>query len=87
MHRGMKLLHLMTSTNVIDSRAADREGPRICLPQDYAKALELWKQSGELGHTKSYSNIGCAYYAHCRGVERDEKKAEYYYELAAMGGM
>ena len=57
MHRGMKLLHLMTSTNVIDSRAADREGPRICLPQDYAKALELWKQSGELGHTKSYSNL------------------------------
>ena len=56
------------------------------LPQDYAKALELWHQAAELGHTESYYCIGSAYYFD-RGVERDEKKAIHYWELAAMGGL
>jgi len=55
------------------------------LPQDRAKALELWHQAGKLGYVPSYYNIGGAYYFG-RGVERDEKKANHYYELAAMGG-
>ena len=55
------------------------------LTQDYNKALELWHQAGELGNTKSYSNIGNSY-LQGNGVERDEKKAMHYYELAAMGG-
>ena len=55
------------------------------LPRNRAKALELWKQAGELGHAGAYFNIGNAYY-NGRGVERDEKKANHYYELAAMGG-
>ena len=56
------------------------------LPQDYGKALELWHKAGELGNTKSYSNIGGAYHVG-NGVERDEKKAAHYLELAAMGGV
>lgn len=56
------------------------------LPQDYAKALELWHQAGELGYAPSYHNIGNAYY-NGDSVERDEKKARHYYELAAMGGV
>ena len=55
------------------------------LPQDHAKALELWHQAGELGNTKSYYSIGVAYDLG-NGVGRDEKKAKYYYELAAMRG-
>ena len=55
------------------------------LPQDYAKALELWHQAGELGHATSYFNIGSSY-LQGNGVERNEKKAVHYYELAAMGG-
>ena len=55
------------------------------LPQDHAKALELWHRAAELGHALSYHNIGSAYYAG-NGVVRDEKKAKHYYELAAMGG-
>ena len=55
------------------------------LPKDHAKALELWHQAAELGSAKSYYSIGVAY-SDGEGVERDEKKAEYYYELAAMGG-
>ena len=55
------------------------------LSQDRVKALELWHQSAELGYTKAYNNIGIAYQQGF-GVERDEKKAIHYTELAAMGG-
>ena len=55
------------------------------LPQVYAKALELWHQAAKLGNAKSYYSIGIAY-LNGNGVERDVKKAGYYYELAAMGG-
>lgn len=46
-------------------------------PQDYDKALELLLRAGQLG---------CATNGSGRGVEQDEKKAVYYYELAAMKG-
>ena len=55
------------------------------LPQDHAKALELLHQAAELGYAPSYYNIGGVYHVG-RGVERDMKKANHYYELAAMGG-
>ena len=55
------------------------------LQQDYSKALELWHRAGELGNAKAYHNIGHAYHTG-RGVERDDQKANHYYELAAMGG-
>ena len=55
------------------------------LPQDRAKALELWHRAGELGYASAYNNIGIAYYS-CNGVERDMKKAKHYWELATMGG-
>ena len=55
------------------------------MPQNHAKALELYHQAGELGHSSSYYNIGIAY-LNGRGVERDEKKANHYWELAAIGG-
>ena len=55
------------------------------LPQDHAKALELWHQSANFGNAASYYNIGNSYYQGY-GVERDEIKAKHYYELAAIGG-
>ena len=55
------------------------------LPQDQAKALELYHRAAELGHVGAYYNIGCAYHGG-NGVEMDEKKAAHYWELAAMGG-
>ena len=55
------------------------------LQQDLHKALELWYRAGELGYAEAYNNIGNAYHFG-NGVERDEKKADHYYELAAMGG-
>ena len=55
------------------------------LPQDNYKALKLWQQAAELGFARSYTKIGYAY-QHGYGVERDEKKAIHYTELAAMVG-
>ena len=61
-----------------------REG-RYGFPQDYDKAFELFVWAGELGCNKAFNNIGCAY-SYGEGAEIDEKKAKYYYELAAIGG-
>jgi len=55
------------------------------LPQNYAMALKLYHRAGELGYANSYYNIGYAY-RNGEGVERDEKKARHYYELAAIKG-
>ena len=55
------------------------------MTQDQDKAMELYHRAGELGCARAYYNIGNAY-NFGRGVERDEKKAEHYHELAAMGG-
>ena len=49
--------------------------------QDSAKAVEFWRKAGRDG----YANIGFAYYLG-HGVERDEKMAKHYFELAAMDG-
>ena len=53
--------------------------------QSYAKALECWYRSGNLGHALAYNDIGFSH-QHGRGVKVDKEKAMYYYELAAMGG-
>ena len=54
-------------------------------PEDWAKALELYRRAAELGNASSYHNIGHAY-LDGRGVERGERKATHYWELAAIGG-
>ena len=51
------------------------------LQQDSAKAVEFYRKAGKYG----YNNIGFAY-DNGDGVERDEKMASHYYELAAMEG-
>ena len=57
----------------------------LYLVQDMAKANELYLKAGELGCADAYFNLGFAY-SHGQGMERDFKKAEYYWELAAMSG-
>ena len=54
-------------------------------PQDVVKSFELFVWAGDLGCTEAYCNIGYAY-ENGNGVEIDEKKAKYYFELAAIGG-
>ena len=55
-------------------------------PQDYVKALELYHRAAELGQNQAYRDIGYAYDTGRRGLEVDKKKANHYYELAAMAG-
>ena len=55
------------------------------MPQDFAKANELFLRAGELGCADAYCNLGNSYYTG-RGVEVDKKKANDFYELAAMNG-
>ena len=55
------------------------------LPQDWAKANELYLKAGELGCALAYFNLGHSYYSGT-GVEIDIKKAKHYYELAVMNG-
>ena len=55
------------------------------MPQDYDKAMKLWLRAGELGCCRRIAILAIAY-DNGEGVERDMKKAKYYYELAAMGG-
>jgi hypothetical protein len=55
------------------------------LPQDWAKANELFLKAGELGCAGAYHNLGNSYSVG-NGVEIDKKKAMHYYELAAMNG-
>jgi len=54
-------------------------------PQDHTKALELFHRAGALGYAEAYVNNGYAYDCGV-GVEVDKKKANHYYELAAIGG-
>ena len=55
------------------------------MPQDRAKANELFLKAGELGCVDAYYNLGIAY-DEGNGVEINKKKAKNYYELAAMKG-
>ena len=54
-------------------------------PRNYKKAIKLWLRAGDLGHAAANQNVGYAY-DEGEGVEKDENKAKYYFELAAMGG-
>jgi len=55
------------------------------IPQDFQKANELFLKAGELGCAFGYYNLGNSYRVGM-GVEMDKKKAQHYFELAAMMG-
>ena len=55
------------------------------LPQDEARANELYLKAGELGSPEAYHNLGVLY-DNGFAVAIDKKKAKHYYELAAMNG-
>ena len=58
---------------------------------DSVRASELFLKAGKLGSSDGYCNLGNLYTGHegedgTSGVEPDNKKAQYYYELAAIKG-
>ena len=58
---------------------------RYGLQKDYTEAFGLLVQAVELGCAEAHNSIGTAFYDG-KGVDRDAKKAKYYYNLAAIGG-
>ena len=52
---------------------------------DYAVALEYYTKAAELGDVAAYFCLGALYY-YGNGVEKDEEKAVYHFEQAAIGG-
>ena len=75
----------MDDANAIYNLGCDYDEGLCGLPQDRDKAFELFLRAAKLGSDESYKNIGNAYYLG-RGVERDDEKAQHYWELAAIGG-
>jgi len=61
------------------------EGFLNLIPQDHAKAREMWYKAANLGSILAHRNIA-ARYAEGEGVEKDNKKAIYHWNFAAMGG-
>ena len=55
------------------------------LPQNHAKAIELWHRAAELGEADAYFNLG-QMYREGLGIQTDKKKAKHYLGLAAMRG-
>ena len=55
------------------------------LPQDKNKAMEMWNRGADLGDAAAHHSIADAY-LHGKGVKKDDKKANYHLELAAMAG-
>ena len=49
------------------------------MPQDMAKANELYLKAGELGCASGYYNLGCSYQYGGNGVEEDKEMAKYYW--------
>ena len=80
-----KRVELNDPTGINDLGSYYAKGGKGLL-QNMAKALELWHRAGELlGYADAFYNIACVCY-NGNGVEKDEKKANHYCELAAMGG-
>jgi TPR repeat protein len=57
--------------------AVDYARGDLGMPQDMAKANELYLRAGQLGCAEAYYNLGCSYY-NGEGVEVDKKKTENY---------
>jgi len=78
---------LMESNNACAFlRLASYYAQGVCgLTQNYQKANELYLKGGELGCADAYYNLGQSF-SNGTGMVVDLKKAQQYWELAAMGG-
>ena len=52
---------------------------------DYVRAAEYWTKAAELGDVKAHVGLGILY-RNGNGVEKDQEKAVYHFEQAAIGG-
>jgi tetratricopeptide (TPR) repeat protein len=68
-----------------DPAAMRNVGNRLYREGDHGKALKYWTKAAELGDIHAHCQLGAIYY-NGEGVEKDEEKAVYHMEKAAIGG-
>ncbi|MEZ0276766.1 MAG: tetratricopeptide repeat protein, partial [Roseimicrobium sp.] len=66
----------------LSGRAFDR-GDGV--PQDFAKAREMYEKAAAQGHARAMNNLGSMYF-HGRGVAKDDKAALDWFRKSAEGG-
>ena len=76
---------LMKRVKVNDPVALLHKGIDCYIERDYTTAFKYWTKAAELGNVDSHANLG-GMYEEGEGVEKDEEKAAYHWEIAAMGG-
>ena len=76
---------MMKRVKAGDSAALTQMGTYRYEKGDYDTAVEYWTKAAELGDAGAHYQLADSYY-YGEGVERDEEKAVYHYEKAAMGG-
>jgi tetratricopeptide (TPR) repeat protein len=68
-----------------DPVAMAQMGKKHDKERDYVKALEYYTKAAELGDVDAHCGLGGLYYQG-DGVDKDEKRAVYHFEQAAIGG-
>ena len=78
-------LNLMKRVEKNDPGAMRQMGTTHYNEGDYSSAFEYWTKAAELGDAMAHSKLGVMY-DRGEGVDKDEKKALYHWEEAAIGG-
>ncbi len=77
--------NIMKRTKKNDPVAMTAMGKKHYSKGEYDKALQYYTKAAELGGTEAHGCLGIMYFKG-EGVEKDEKKAAYHFEQAAIGG-
>jgi hypothetical protein len=78
-------LNLMKRVEKNDRVAMRKMGTERYHEGDYSSSFEYFTKAAELGDVWAHYKLAYLYY-HGKGVEKDEKKALYHWEEAAIGG-
>jgi tetratricopeptide (TPR) repeat protein len=83
--KGEARKRLMKRVKANDPVALSQMGACYNMEGDYNAAFKCLIKGAELGNVDAHHNLGVMY-ERGQGVEKDEEKAVYYYEKAAIGG-
>jgi tetratricopeptide (TPR) repeat protein len=68
-----------------DPAALRQLGTKRYNEEDYDTAIEYWTKAAQLGDAHAHYQLGCMY-RDGKGVAKNEEKAVYHWEMAAIGG-
>ena len=77
---------MMKRVKANDPAAMSEMGRKLRAEGDMDGAIEYWMKAAELGDLMAHWQLGLMYQLGPHGVERDEEKSIYHYEMAAIGG-